>query len=146
MSTKKNNKQEAEKYKEPFKITVNRTGKNKSELSVQEVKPFAPTIPVIDLTPSALLMRYDKEKLISKFAMTAVSIAAIFGLVWGANLAIGGIQTNSNAATLAQIDTLQKQLGAVEGYRVYADGIKLVREDMYNIIRNNIDMGVALGQ
>lgn len=139
-----NTKNEQEKYKEPFKLTVNRKSKTKSELSVQEVKPFAPTIPVIDLTPSTILMRYDKEKLINKFAVSLIGVIALFATIWGINLTLAGFQSNSNANTQAQIQALQQQLGDVEAYRVYADGIKLVRENMYDVVKNNLDMAKAM--
>lgn len=141
MSTNKKNQ---EKYSEPFKITVNKRGRNKSELSVQEVKPFAPTIPVIDLTPAHILLKYDKEKLINKFAGIFLSIILLVASVWGINFTLAGLQSNANANTQTNIDALQKQLGDVEAYKVYADGIKLVRENMYDVIKNNIDMSIAL--
>jgi hypothetical protein len=141
--TKKQSQSE-DKYKEPFKLTVNRTGRSKSELSVQEVKPFAPSIPVIDLIPSSLVIRYDKEKLITRFANILGGVVIVFVAIWGLNFLLAGIQSTNNVNTQGQIDALQKQLGDVEGYRVYADGIKLVRENMYDVVKNNVDMGEAL--
>jgi hypothetical protein len=143
MATKKKQGGE-DKYKEPFKILVKKTGKTKSEISVQEVKPFAPKIPVIDLTPSTITMRYEKEKLVEKFFKMVVAIVLMFASIWGLNLTMAGVQGSSNSATIDKIVSLQQDLGAVEGYRVYVDGIKLVRENMYSILKDNIDMSVAI--
>lgn len=123
-------------------------GKNKQQTSTEELydgsKPFSPTIPAVNLIPQAVLIKYDKEKLISKIGKTIIAVVGIFALVWSGSFAYATFVKTTNDNIVNEINGLQTQVGEVEPYQKYLDGIELVRQNMAKVSAKNIDMGIVI--
>ena len=107
-------------------------------------KPFAPRIPVVNLIPAALVLKYQKLELIKKTELILLGIVLLFAALWGANFAFAGIQTVTTGAVTNEINGLQGQVAKVEPYQKYLEGIELTRSNMGKVFKSNIDMGKVM--
>lgn len=137
MSTKNDNT-------EALKNFFNKKSKVAAEDQNVEYKPFAPTLPVVNIIPSSVKMRYNKEKIINRFAGLTITVAVLFLGIWGANFAISGVQTAVNNSIVDEISSLQGQVAEVEPFQRYLDGIELTRSNMAKVFNKNLDMGAAM--
>lgn len=125
-----------------FSFSISKTKQaTKTEEAYDASKPFAPRIPVVDLTPEALKQKYAKIALIKKIEKILAGIAVAFVGIWMLNLAITGVQTGASNVIKGEIQGLQGQVAEVEPYQKYLDGIELVRSNMDKVFAKNIDMG-----
>lgn len=131
--------------KSKFSFSV---GKTKQATKVEEAydasKPFAPRIPVVDLTPEALKQKYSKIQLIRKIEKILLGIVVVFIGLWVLNLTVTGVQTGASNIVKAEIDGLQGEVAEVEPYQKYLEGIELVRSNMGKVFAKNIDMGEVM--
>lgn len=122
--------------------------KGKKTESKEEVydssKPFAPRIPVVNLIPTALVLKYQKLALLKKIELILLGIILLFAALWGANFAFAGIQTVTTGAVTNEINSLQGKVAEVEPYQKYLEGIELTRSNMSKVFAKNIDMGKVM--
>lgn len=137
MSTKNDNT-------EVLKNFFNKAPKVATEDKNVEYKPFAPTLPVVNIIPSSVKLKYAKEKIINKFLLGIITLTALFLVIWGANFAISGIQKAVNNNIVGEINGLQAQVAKVEPFQRYLDGIELTRSNMAKVFAKNIDMGTVM--
>lgn len=108
-------------------------------------KPFSPRIPVVNLIPQALVMRYDKLNLIRKVSLILLGIVVVFAGLWGVNFALAGVQGVTSSAIQGEITALQGQVAKVEPYQKYLEGIELTRSNMSKVFAKNVDMSKVMG-
>lgn len=120
--------------------------KKTPDANANEYKPFAPTLPVVNVIPKTVNDRYDKEKIIKKFGLGALGLIFLFVLIWGGNLAVSSIQKTLNANVSTEIAELQKEVGAVQGYQIYQEGLQKILTNMDGVFGKSIDMNTATKQ
>lgn len=108
-------------------------------------KPFAPRIPIVNLIPQATYIKYAKEALIGRMIRIMIAVVTIFAIAWAGTLAYSTFIKNTNDSIVNEINGLQGQVGEVEPYQKYLDGIELVRQNMAKVFAKNIDMGIITG-
>lgn len=131
--------------KTKFSFSIGKTKQaTKAEEAYDASKPFAPRIPVVDLTPEALRQKYGKLALIVKIEKILLAIVVAFIGLWVLNITITGLQTSASNVIKAEIDGLQGEVASVEPYQKYLEGIELVRSNMGKVFAKNIDMGKVM--
>ena len=103
-------------------------------------KPFSPRIPVVNLIPAALVMKYDKMNLIRRTSFVLLGIIVFFAAIWGLNFALAGAQAAASSSISGEINGLQGQVAKVEPYQKYLEGIELIRSNMGKVFSKNVDM------
>lgn len=130
------------------KISFNFTGAKKTQEPKTEAydasKPFSPRIPVVNLIPPALTLKYDKLNLIRKVGLMLLTIVLAFTGIWLANLLLSGAQTVASNAVSDEINGLQEQVAKVEPYQKYLEGIELTRKNMSKVFAKNVDMSAVM--
>jgi len=108
------------------------------------VKVFKPTLPSVNMRPNSINIKYEKVDLFKKVLLGMVGVVLLFAGIAGGNIALSFFQENENEQVLDEITALEAQSGSVEPYKVYVDGIELLRSNMSRVMSKDLDMGVIL--
>ena len=130
--------------KDKLQFSPKASSNTKQEEVYDASKPFSPRIPVVNLIPQALVMKYEKLNLIRKISLILLGIIVVFAGLWGFNLAFAGIQGVTSSAIQGEISSLQGQVAKVEPYQKYLEGIELTRSNMSKVLTKNVDMSKVM--
>ena len=72
------------------------------------------------------------------------AVVILFTSVAAGNIVLGVVQENSNERILQEIEDLRAQSGSLEPYRIYVDGVELLKSNMSTVMSQDLDMGIIL--
>lgn len=144
-------KVKGKKEKQPKAIrakkTVTKKGKDgfpDVQAAPNAVKIFRPTLPTVNMTPTSVGLQYEKIALFKKIMLSMASVVLLFVGVGAGNIVLGAVQDSSNDRILSEMEALRTQSGGLEPYRVYVDGVELLKNNMATVMAQDLDMGIIL--
>lgn len=139
------------KGKQPKAIRGKKTTSQKRKDGLPDVQPaantvkiFRPTLPTVNMTPSSVGLQYQKVALFKKILLSMASVIILFLGIGAGNIVLGALQETNNDRILAEIEALRTQSGGLEPYRVYVDGVELLKNNMATVMAQDLDMGIIL--